>query len=229
MLLHHGGGAHDDIRRQTRYGRSPLCTALRNGHFHVAQWLTRNEALSSPRDAVDGGGIDDRVVRNDLDPNKPHYPWRYDKRLPILSWAQDAVTNHDNIKEFLTAPIVSASTFRCHPQNEYATRSKRIKISPSSSSLEVFNGKSDILELVAAYVERKPKPQELRIFRHLMDRLPAFIADKLYVQIEKCFGISFCIVAVIAVVQYYNIDIYIEIDIIVLSYIIFDHISGIEP
>ena len=184
MLLHHGGGAHDDIRRQTRYGRSPLCTALRNGHFHVAQWLTRNGALSSPRDAVDGGSIDARVVRNDLDPNKPHYPWDYDKRLPILSWAQDAVTNYDNIKEFLTEPIVPASTFRCtFPQNEYATRSKRIKLSPSSSSLEVFNGKSDILELVAAYVERKPKPQELRIFHHLMDRLPAFIAEKTYVQI----------------------------------------------
>ena len=45
-----------------------------------------------------------------------------DQRRPILSWAKDAVTNHNNGELFLTETIVSASsTVRRHPKNPYAT------------------------------------------------------------------------------------------------------------
>ena len=82
--------------------------------------------------------------------------WQDDRRLPLLSWARDAVTNHDTVvKVLLTGMIVRSNQ--------------------TSSSLEVFKGKSGILELIAHYVEGTP--HQVRTLRQLIDRLPAFIVD----------------------------------------------------
>ena len=66
--MHHCG-AHEDIRRVTRRGSSSLREALRyyvkNENFDIVPWCILNGALA-PRDDVDGGGIDDRVMRNDF-------------------------------------------------------------------------------------------------------------------------------------------------------------------
>ena len=175
QFLYLDGGAHEDIRTINNSGASPLLVALYNEHFEVAQWLIRNRALSLSSD--DAGVIDVATMRRDLLPHRIFENWSYDRRLTVLSWAQDAVTNHDNVELFFKGTIIPAASFRRHPKNEYATRSKRIKLSSSSSSLLVmFKGKSGILELISKYTGN-PKPQELRIFRQLLVRLPAFIED----------------------------------------------------
>jgi len=102
-FLSHDGGAHDDIQTQIRYGTSPLRIALLKDHFHVAQWLTLNGALEPPGDDIAGGGIDDEIMRRDLRPSRP---WRDDKREPLLLWAQDVVTDHDNFRLVLTGTIL---------------------------------------------------------------------------------------------------------------------------
>ena len=175
-LFHHSS-AKEDIRkvlRYARYGCSPLRIALLRGHFDVVHWLILNGALA-PRDDVDGGGIDDMVMRNDL---RQHDCWRDDERLPILSWAQNAVTTHDNILLFLKGTIIFSSTFRRHPNNVYATRSKRMRLSSTAaaSSLVMLKGKAGILELISKYVGF-PQPREMRIFRQVMVLLLAFIED----------------------------------------------------
>ena len=187
-LFHHGG-AKEDIRKVLRSGQaleqyilqstacSPLHTALLRGYFDVVHWLILNGALAS-RDDVDICIIDDIVMRRDLG---QHDSWSEDKRLPILSWAQDAITTHDMIQLFLKGTILSSSSFRRHPNNEYATRSKRMRLSStaaasSSSPLVIFKGKSGILELISKYVG-VPQPREIRIFRQVMVLLPAFIED----------------------------------------------------
>ena len=134
--------------------------------------------------AVDGGGgIDDIVMRRDLD--QAYGEWDEDERLPLLSWAQDAVTTHEHFQLFLKGTILSSSTFRRHPKNEYATRSKRMRLSSTttSSSLVTFKGKSGILELISKYLGN-PKPQELRIFRQLIRLLSTFIEDVPFVEEE---------------------------------------------
>jgi len=125
--------------------------------------------------------MDGTLMRKELHPKRLR---TVDQRRPILSWAKDAVTNHNNGELFLTKTIVSASTVRRHPKNPYATQRKRRKVAPSSSSsssslLELLKGTSGLRELVAAYVETKPKPHDLRIYRHLLDRLPAFMDEQL--------------------------------------------------
>ena len=174
--LYHDGDAKNDIRKQDAHGSSPLSAALHYHHVDVFQWLTLNGALSSPRDDVDSGVIDDITMRNNVHP--PNYYWPLDKRVTLLLWAQDAVTTHDNFQVFLSGTIIPVTSFRRHPKNEYATRSKRTKVSPlsSSSPLEMLKGKSGILELISNYVGT-PKPQELRIFRQLIRLLPTFIKD----------------------------------------------------
>ena len=162
-------GAHEDIRTQTKHGDSPLHVAFYCGHLNIVYWFTRNGALSSPRTAVDGGGIDDRVMRRDLSWN-----WDEDKRLPILAWAQETVTTHANFQLLLTGTIVSASSVRRHPKNRYRTRSKRTKV--SHSPLEQLNGKSGVLKVVAEYAGY-PTPQELRTLRQLIRLLTAFIKE----------------------------------------------------
>ena len=44
----------------------PWRSAFLKGHFEVVQWLLRNGALASPRDAVDDGGIDAAIRRRDV-------------------------------------------------------------------------------------------------------------------------------------------------------------------
>ena len=139
----------------------PLLVALYNEHFAVAQWLIRNGALSVSSD--DAGVIDDATMRRDLYPQRVFENWSYDRRLTVLSWAQDAVTNHANVELFLKGTILPSASFRRHPKNEYVTRSKRMKLSSSSSSssspLVMLKGKSGILELISKYVGN-PKPQK---------------------------------------------------------------------
>ena len=101
QFLCHECGAHEDIRKHNRDGISPLRRALQRGHVDVAKWLIRNDALSSPRDDNAGGDIDDEIMRRDLDPRD--WDWVDDHRSALLSWAQDAVTAHDNIQLFLTS------------------------------------------------------------------------------------------------------------------------------
>ena len=92
------GGAHEDIRKVTMYGECPLRVALENGHFEVVQWLILNGALAL-RDDMDGGGIDDAIMRSDLRQGRI---WREDRRRTVVSWARGAVTTHDNVTVLLT-------------------------------------------------------------------------------------------------------------------------------
>ena len=175
LFLYHECGAHNDIREVTVDGWSPLRIALHNGHFHVIYWLILVGALA-PRNDVDGGGIDNMLMRRELR-DETGRNWRADKRLPILSWAQDAVATHANVVQLLLTGTIArnnqmpTSLFRRHPNNPYTTRSKGISPSP----LVMFKGKSGILELIAHYVAGTK--QQLRTLRQLTDRLPAFIAD----------------------------------------------------
>ena len=171
--LCHDGGARDDIRKQDPDGNFALSIALHNGHVDVWKWLILDGALSPDDDGV----IDATTVMNNVRPLSG-IKWDYDKRLPLLSWVQDAVAAHDNVKVFLTGTIVPASSFRRHPENPYATRSKRTKVAPSP--LVLLKGKSGILEVIAHYVAGTP--QQRHTLRQLMDRLPAFIADEPFVE-----------------------------------------------
>ena len=108
--------AHEDIRKETRSGISPLRIAFYSGHFHFVWWLLLNGALAPD----DDGAIDDTIMRNNFSVTSH---WTWDKRLTVLAWVRDAVATHDNVKVVLTGTIVSASSFRRHPKNPYATRS----------------------------------------------------------------------------------------------------------
>ena len=175
-LLSQVGGAHEDIRKVvTRTSLSPLSIALRHGHFSIVWWLLLNGALSSsPHDAVDGGGFDDIIMRRDLRQEIGGH-WQEDKRLTVLAWACDAVAKQENVKVFLTGTIVPAASFRRHPKNPYATRSHKRRKVVSPSPLLLFKGKSGILELIAHYIAGTP--QQVHTLRHLVDRLPVFIAE----------------------------------------------------
>ena len=178
--LYYDGGAHEDIRKRSWNGFSPLSIALKYNNFDVVSWLTRNGALESSRDGVKSGVIDDMIMRDEL---RPNFYWRDDYRLPILSWVQGAVTTNDNFQLALTGTNVSAtsSSFCSHPINPHATRSKkRMKVSPSPSPSPLVE---DALKLVAEYVGN-PTAHELRIFRQLLDLLPAFIEDVPFVKEE---------------------------------------------
>ena len=176
--LYYDGGAHEDIRKRSWNGFSPLSIALKYNNFDVVSWLTRNGALESSRDGVNSGVIDDMIMRDEL---RPDCYWPDDYRLTILSWVQDTVTTNDNFQLALTGTNVSAtsSSFCSHPINPHATRSKkRMKVSPSPSPSPLVE---DALKLVAEYVGN-PTAHELRIFRQLLDLLPAFIEDVPFVK-----------------------------------------------
>ena len=161
--LCHECGAHEDIRKIDYAGNTPLYIALLNGRFQVAQWLILKGALA-PRDDVDGGGIDDAIMRRDLRQGRN---WCFDRRLPLVSWAHDAVTAHENFQFFLTGTAL------------FSPDETRTSFSLSSSLLvRIFNGQQqpDILEVISHYVEENTE-QELRMFRQLLDRLPRFIKD----------------------------------------------------
>lgn len=167
-LFHHGG-AKDDVRKPNMSGNSPLFMALYNNYVEVGKRLILNGALFS---RYNGVVIDARIMRNDLRPVSG-IVWNDDKRLSLLSWAQDAVTTHENVIFILKGTIVSSSY--------KTTTSKRIKLSPP---LGIFNGKSGILELIAEYCGN-PKVRDLRIFRQLIHLLPAFIEDIPYTPFEE--------------------------------------------
>ena len=85
---------------------------------------------------------------------------------------------HENVELFLTGTIVSASSVRYHPKNQYTTRSNK-----KSSPLVVFTGKSSVLELIAHYVIGTQ--QQLRTFCQLMGSLPTLTEDVLVVKEDK--------------------------------------------
>ena len=126
---------------------SPILCQKRK--FDIVQCCILNGALLAPRDDGDSGGIDDRVMRKDFTQvYSPIEGWQDDVRLRLLAWAQNVVTNHDNVT----------------------------LLSASSPPLVIFDGKSGILKLVVDYVGN-PTPEELRLFRRLLELLPVFIAD----------------------------------------------------
>jgi len=171
--LSHECGAHEDIWKVDFSGNSPLRLALRFAFsecFDTIQWLIRKQALSI-RASVEGGGIDDAIMRRDF-----RQGVSYPGGEVVLEWAQDAVTTHETVKLLLLAgTIMSSSSFRRHPNNPYATRSNKRR-KKSSSPLVMFKGKSGILELIAHYVSGTP--QQLRTLRQLLDRLPAYIVQQ---------------------------------------------------
>ena len=186
-VLFHEGGAHDDIRKITMDGSSPLSIALFNDHFDVVYWLLLNGALWSSHDGdwfrwwqgrIDGGIVQERIrgwmddngsiindasMRRDLSPTYStgrSRQWGSDKRETVHAWAQDIVTNYDNVVTLLlTGTFASAST----------------------SPLVVFKGPSEILELIAQYVAGTP--QRVRMSRQLLVLLPAFIDDTPFVPV----------------------------------------------
>ena len=158
-FLSHDGGAQEDIRKDTRRGLSPLWVALGNVHFEVVYWLLLNGALAPPRYDVDGGGIDDAIMRRDL---RQIRIWNGDRRSTVLSWAHDAVATHENVVQLLVTGTIVRSN------------------SQESSLLVKFKGTSGILELIARFVSGTK--QQLRTLRQLMDRLPAFIDDTPFVE-----------------------------------------------
>ena len=158
--LAHEGGAHDDIRRVTSTGISPLRIALHRGHVEAAQLLILLGALSPQN----GDGImEDRILRRDLCHEGSE--WSEDKRLSLLSWAQNSVAA---VPVLLTGTIVSAT-------KPYATRSHKRQKRSQASALVVLNGKSGILELIAHYVAGTP--HQVRTLRQLITLLPVFMAD----------------------------------------------------
>ena len=147
-LLSRDGGAHEDIRRQTNFGTSPLRIAFINGHVPVDQWLIRNGALAS-RDGDGDNIIHDATMRKDLSPTPIHgspVKWDSDKREPVLAWARDAardaITARDNSPLFVSGTILFPH---------------------------------DILESIAQYMAGTP--QQVRMLRQLIERLSAFIAE----------------------------------------------------
>ena len=179
-LLSHDGGAHEDIRRVTRDGNgcSPLRIALHKDYFDVVWWLILNGALA-PLDDVDGGGIDDAIMRRDLrqegaiddmvmrrDLRQETYNTRQENRWrTVLSWARGAVATHDNVVQLL----VTGTIVRTNNQE--------------SSLLVPFKGTSGILELIAHYISGTK--QQLRTLRQLLILLPAFIAGVPFVEEDE--------------------------------------------
>ena len=90
-LFHHGQGD----------GFFALCIALHHEHFEVAKWLILNGGLASN----DDGAVDNLIMRNDLNQAVDEY-WMDDKRRTVLTWAQNSVAAHINVKLFLTGTIV---------------------------------------------------------------------------------------------------------------------------
>ena len=158
-FLSHDGGAQEDIRKDTRRGLSPLWVALGNVHFEVVYWLLLNGALAPPRYDVDGGGIDDAIMRRDL---RQIRIWNGDRRSTVLSWAHDAVATHENVVQLL----VTGTIVRSNNQE--------------LSLLVMFNGTSGILELISHFVAGTQ--HQLRSRRQLMDCLSTFIDDTPFVE-----------------------------------------------
>ena len=116
LLLHHGG-AHEDVRRMCDAGTSPLQVAFDKGYLHVVRWLILNGALSSPlRRRRNRNSIHTYTLRRAMRSAEG-----YDKRLPILTWAQNAIATHEQFQLSSFIPLVE------------------------------LRGKSDVLERIAEY------------------------------------------------------------------------------
>ena len=147
------GGARDDIRQVDNGGTSPLRAALLRGHVPVVQWLILHAgALSKPRQ---WSAIHEYTMRRGL---RPELNEGEDPRRANLAWVHTAVTTHDTLQLFLSGTLV-------------------VEPSESESPLVLLNGHPGILELIAAFVETQPTRHELRLSRHLRERLLVFIDD----------------------------------------------------
>lgn len=151
-----GGGARDDIRNVDNGGTSPLRVALLRGQYEVVQWLILHAgALSKPRQR---SVIHEYTMRRGL---RPELSEGEDPRRAILAWVHTVITTHETLQ------LVLAGTLVVEPSESES----------SESPLVLLNGHPGILELIAAFVERQPTRHELRISRHLRERLLAFIDD----------------------------------------------------
>eukprot|EP00751_Fragilariopsis_kerguelensis_P014201 CAMPEP_0170761004 /NCGR_PEP_ID=MMETSP0733-20121128/1908_1 /TAXON_ID=186038 /ORGANISM="Fragilariopsis kerguelensis, Strain L26-C5" /LENGTH=266 /DNA_ID=CAMNT_0011100895 /DNA_START=181 /DNA_END=977 /DNA_ORIENTATION=- len=141
-------GARDDIRRATNIGeRTPLYESVNfsfGASTSTSQWLILNGALCQK----DSDTIDDTLMRRDLNPNDKGGP---DKRLQLLLWAQETAQLHSTFLIFLGGTI-SASV-------------------QESSPLQIFNGKSGIMELIGDYAGVERRASKLRMLQQLADLL----------------------------------------------------------
>ena len=151
-------GARDDIRRATNVGvRTPLWDTV-NFSFgaSTSQWLILNGALCQK----DSDTLEDTRMRRDLNPNDKGGP---DKRPQLLLWAQETAQLRSTFLIFLGGTISAASAAQ------------------ESSPLQIFNGKSGIMELIGDYagvIERRAS--KLRMLRQLADHLSAFLEDTIH-------------------------------------------------
>lgn len=185
-LYRHDGGAKNDLRRTPNNpgAASPVYAVLdyewisEEDRFAILPWMIRHGAFAR---ADGSGGVDDATMRDDLYPNRRC--WMFDKRLNILVWARMFVAAHDTFRLFLKGTILSSSSIRRrHPSNDYGTRSKCVKVSPSPVAL--LKGTSGILEMIAAYVGT-PKANDVRTVRQLIDLLSTFIDDTPFDKAEE--------------------------------------------
>merc|ERR1711865_583167 len=173
-FLCHDGGAHEDIRKEETWNseRIPLRVALLHEQFDVVHWFILNRALHRSLAPRDGGGIVYNTMWYELKQEfavcEVGWPidlgWKYDHRLPVLAWAQDAVKNHRRLKLFLKGAIRSSAS------------NKGMTVATASSSLVLLNGNSYILALIAQYVAGGTKAQ-VNTLHHLRIRLTALIAN----------------------------------------------------
>ena len=151
-------GARDDIRRATNVGvRTPLWDTVNfsfGASTSTSQWLILNGALCQK----DSDTIDDTRMRRDLNPNDKGGP---DKRPQLLLWAQETAQLHSTFLIFLGGTISAASA-------------------QESSPLQIFNGKSGIMELIGDYAGVERRASKLRMLRQLADLLSAFLEDTIW-------------------------------------------------
>jgi len=151
-------GARDDIRRATNVCvRTPLWDTVNfsfGASTSTSQWLILNGALCQK----DSDTIDDTRMRRDLNPNDKGGP---DKRPQLLLWAQETAQLHSTFLIFLGGTISAAAA-------------------QESSPLQIFNGKSGIMELIGDYAGVERRASKLRMLRQLADLLSAFLEDTIW-------------------------------------------------
>ena len=94
----------------------------------------------------------------------------------VVLFAQDAVSNYENMHIFLKGTILPKDLYQRHPNNSYATRSnKRLKLTPSP--LIIFKGNSGVLATIARFVSPPGSPQQLSTLQQLIHHLSPFIDE----------------------------------------------------
>ena len=151
-------GARDDIRRATNVCvRTPIWDTVNfsfGASTSTSQWLILNGALCQK----DSDTIDDTRMRRELDPKRLGGP---DKRPQLLLWAQETAQLHSTFLIFLGGTISAASAQELSP-------------------LQIFNGKSGIMELIGDYAGVERRASKLRMLRQLADLLSAFLEDTIW-------------------------------------------------